>query len=181
MDSANKLQVQTKSNWLEVNNVSYSRKKIFSEMLASCFFLYRHRWLILPNGSVVYRGNWMRAHYKCHWQSRHFAKWYHKPGWYQRLSAFLLSGTTWSHEIIPLILSGGDPASVETLPSWDRAPWVEDQRAAVLGLHGQPSPRLMTTHMHCHLMPPSFFKVRPRVNLLHNSWHTVSEFEKIHL
>ncbi|XP_032430801.1 sulfotransferase family 2, cytosolic sulfotransferase 2 isoform X1 [Xiphophorus hellerii] len=73
------------------------------------------------------------------------------------------SGTTWMQEILPLIVSGGDPASVETLPNWDRVPWLEETRASILKLEERPSPRLFTTHFHYSMMPPSFFQVKPKV------------------
>ncbi|XP_003961425.1 sulfotransferase family cytosolic 2B member 1-like isoform X1 [Takifugu rubripes] len=73
------------------------------------------------------------------------------------------SGTTWMQEIVPLILTGGDPASVETVPNWDRAPWLEQDRARVLNLEERPSPRILTTHFRYDMMTPSFLKVKPKV------------------
>ncbi|XP_018534127.1 sulfotransferase 2B1 isoform X1 [Lates calcarifer] len=73
------------------------------------------------------------------------------------------SGTTWMQEIVPLVMSGGDPASVETLPNWDRVPWLEEHRACVLNLEERPSPRMFSTHFHYNMMPPGFFKVKPKV------------------
>lgn len=73
------------------------------------------------------------------------------------------SGTTWMQELVPLIMSGGDPASVETLPNWDRVPWLEEHRARVLNLEKRPSPRMFATHFHYNMMPTSFFKVKPKV------------------
>ncbi|XP_023805141.1 sulfotransferase family cytosolic 2B member 1-like [Oryzias latipes] len=73
------------------------------------------------------------------------------------------SGTTWMQEVVPLIVSGGDPASVETIPNWDRVPWLEEVRASILNLEGRPSPRMLTTHFHYSMMPPSFFKAKPKV------------------
>ncbi|XP_037546652.1 sulfotransferase 2B1 [Nematolebias whitei] len=73
------------------------------------------------------------------------------------------SGTTWMQEIVPLILSGGDPASVETLHNWDRVPWLEEHRALVLNLEDRPSPRMFTTHFLDDMMPASFFAVKPKV------------------
>nr|XP_057918489.1 sulfotransferase 2B1-like [Doryrhamphus excisus] len=73
------------------------------------------------------------------------------------------SGTTWMQEIVPLIVSGGDPASVETLHNWDRVPWLEEARSCSLDLDARPSPRMFTTHFLHHMMPPSFFQVRPKV------------------
>ncbi|XP_041671820.1 sulfotransferase family 2, cytosolic sulfotransferase 2 [Cheilinus undulatus] len=73
------------------------------------------------------------------------------------------SGTTWMQEIVPLIMSGGDPASVESLPNWDRVPWLEESRAPILNLDQRPSPRMFATHFHHSMMPPSFFEVKPKV------------------
>ncbi|XP_044194622.1 sulfotransferase 2B1-like isoform X1 [Thunnus albacares] len=73
------------------------------------------------------------------------------------------SGTTWMQEIVPLIMSGGDPASVESLPNWDRVPWLEEHRACALKLDERPSPRMFATHYHYNMMPPSFFEVKPKV------------------
>lgn len=68
-------------------------------------------------------------------------------------------------EIVPLIMSGGDPASVETLPNWDRVPWLEEHRAYILDLDKRPSPRMFSTHFHYNMMPPAFFEAKPKVNL----------------
>lgn len=73
------------------------------------------------------------------------------------------SGTTWMQEMLPLIISGGDPASIETLHNWDRVPWLEENRALTLNLEKRPSPRMFTTHFHYSMMPPSFFEVKPKV------------------
>ncbi|XP_072229494.1 sulfotransferase 2B1-like isoform X1 [Leuresthes tenuis] len=73
------------------------------------------------------------------------------------------SGTTWMKEIIPLITSGGDPKSVETLHNWDRVPFLEEVRAPILNLEERPSPRMFSTHFHYSMMPPSFFEVKPKV------------------
>ncbi|MEQ2198041.1 hypothetical protein XENOCAPTIV_006792, partial [Xenoophorus captivus] len=80
-------------------------------------------------------------------------------------SYFLCVGTTWMQEILPLIISGGDPASVESLPNWDRVPWLEETRASILQLEERPSPRMLTTHLHYDMMPLSFFQAKPKVNL----------------
>ncbi|XP_012670019.1 sulfotransferase family 2, cytosolic sulfotransferase 2 [Clupea harengus] len=73
------------------------------------------------------------------------------------------SGTTWMQEIVPLIQSEGDLTPVETIPNWDRVPWLEEHRANVLNLDERPSPRIFATHYHYHMMPDSFFKVKPKV------------------
>uniref|UniRef100_A0A3P9JK31 Sulfotransferase n=1 Tax=Oryzias latipes TaxID=8090 RepID=A0A3P9JK31_ORYLA len=75
--------------------------------------------------------------------------------------------TTWMQEVVPLIVSGGDPASVETIPNWDRVPWLEEVRASILNLEGRPSPRMLTTHFHYSMMPPSFFKAKPKLQVIY--------------
>ncbi|KAM3592155.1 uncharacterized protein V6R79_013856 [Siganus canaliculatus] len=79
------------------------------------------------------------------------------------IATYPKSGTTWTQEIIPLIMSGGDPASVETLPNWDRVPWLEQNRTHVFNLNQRPSPRMFATHFQYDMMPPSFFRVKPKV------------------
>ncbi|KAK1902420.1 Sulfotransferase 2B1 [Dissostichus eleginoides] len=66
-------------------------------------------------------------------------------------------------EIVPLIMSGGDPAPVDTIVNWNRVPWLEGQQTASLKLEQRPSPRLLTTHFQYNMMPPSFFEVKPKV------------------
>ncbi len=66
---------------------------------------------------------------------------------------------------MPLIVSGGDPASVETLENRHRVPWIELVDTIALNVEQRPSPRLLSTHMHYNMMPPSFFKMKPKVNL----------------
>ncbi|KAM9424941.1 sulfotransferase 2B1-like [Pholidichthys leucotaenia] len=73
------------------------------------------------------------------------------------------SGTTWTQEIVPLIMSGGDPKSVETVPNWERVPWLEGDLTLTFKLEERPSPRMLATHFHYHMMPASFFAVRPKV------------------
>uniref|UniRef100_A0A8D3DXC4 Sulfotransferase n=1 Tax=Scophthalmus maximus TaxID=52904 RepID=A0A8D3DXC4_SCOMX len=73
------------------------------------------------------------------------------------------SGTTWSQEIVPLIMSGGDQASVESLPNWERVPWLEQNTTCQFNLETRPSPRIFATHFHYNMMPPGFFEVKPKV------------------
>ncbi|KAE8284639.1 Bile salt sulfotransferase [Larimichthys crocea] len=72
-------------------------------------------------------------------------------------------GTTWMQEIVPLIMSGGDPASVETLPNWRRVPWMEVDNTCKLNLEQRPSPRILSTHFQYAMMPPSFSEIKPKV------------------
>ncbi|KAK1881578.1 Sulfotransferase 2B1 [Dissostichus eleginoides] len=73
------------------------------------------------------------------------------------------SGTKRMREIVPLIMSGGDPAPADTIVNWKRVPWLEVHQTASLKLEQRPSPRLLTTHFQYNMMPPSFFEVKPKV------------------
>lgn len=75
-------------------------------------------------------------------------------------------GTTWLQEIVPLIKSEGDLTPVQTIPNWDRVPWLEGGRARMLNLEERPSPRIFATHFNHNMMPESFFKVKPKVSTL---------------
>lgn len=68
-------------------------------------------------------------------------------------------------EIVALIVSGGDPASVETQLNWNRAPWLEVYQTRNLSLSERPSPRTLSTHFQYNMMPQGFFKVKPKVTL----------------
>ncbi|XP_063077232.1 sulfotransferase 2B1-like [Engraulis encrasicolus] len=73
------------------------------------------------------------------------------------------SGTTWMQEIVPVIQSEGDFTPIDTIPNWDRVPWLEEHRANILNLEQRPSPRIFATHFHYNMMPESYRKVKPRV------------------
>ncbi|XP_078143294.1 sulfotransferase family 2, cytosolic sulfotransferase 3 [Centroberyx gerrardi] len=72
------------------------------------------------------------------------------------------SGTTWMQEILPLVLNGGDLTPVQTIPNWDRVPWLEETRAALV-MDCLPSPRALVTHLPYHLMPTSFYSSKAKV------------------
>ncbi|KAG7270604.1 hypothetical protein CRUP_011520, partial [Coryphaenoides rupestris] len=79
------------------------------------------------------------------------------------IATYPKSGTTWMQEIVPLVQAEGDPAAVQSLPNWDRAPWLEGLATHTLNLEQRPSPRVLTTHHQYSVLPPSFFKARPKV------------------
>ena len=88
----------------------------------------------------------------------------------------MLSGTTWMQEIVPLIISQGDPELVDTVPNWDRVPWLEETRACDLNLDQRPSPRVFITHFQYNMMSTGFFKVKPRV--CYAAWSHTSSLRK---
>ncbi|XP_035382357.1 sulfotransferase 2B1-like [Electrophorus electricus] len=71
------------------------------------------------------------------------------------------SGTVWMQEIIPLLLNGGDFTPVQTIPNWERVPWLEATPA--LFVDKMISPRAMVSHMPYHLMPSSFFSSKAKI------------------
>uniref|UniRef100_A0A8C4ZIK3 Sulfotransferase n=1 Tax=Gadus morhua TaxID=8049 RepID=A0A8C4ZIK3_GADMO len=83
------------------------------------------------------------------------------------------SGTVWMQEIVPLILSQGDPVVVDTVPNWDGVPWLES-RAFIYNLDQRPSPRVFVTHFQYNMMSTGFVKVKPRV--CYTDWRTRDVF-----
>uniref|UniRef100_A0A8V5GM83 Sulfotransferase n=1 Tax=Melopsittacus undulatus TaxID=13146 RepID=A0A8V5GM83_MELUD len=72
------------------------------------------------------------------------------------------SGTVWMLEILSLIHSNGDPQWVQSVPNWDRGPWLE----TLLGLRrarGCPRPRLLSSHLPVQLFPKAFFGSKAKV------------------
>ncbi|XP_037641279.1 sulfotransferase family 2, cytosolic sulfotransferase 3 [Sebastes umbrosus] len=65
------------------------------------------------------------------------------------------SGTIWMQEILPLLLNEGDLTPIQTIPNWDRVPWLEEKRLALV-VDQLTSPRAMVTHFPYQFMPPSF-------------------------
>ncbi|XP_075868868.1 sulfotransferase family 2, cytosolic sulfotransferase 3 isoform X2 [Nelusetta ayraudi] len=72
------------------------------------------------------------------------------------------SGTIWMQEILPLVLNGGDLTPLHTIPNWDRVPWLEEKRLALV-VDQLPNPRAMVTHFPYQLMPPSFLASKAKV------------------
>ncbi|XP_026208042.1 sulfotransferase family 2, cytosolic sulfotransferase 2 [Anabas testudineus] len=111
---------------------------------------------------TVYKGVYVPSHLHPPHSLRYYEEFAFRPDDII-VATYPKSGTTWMQEIVPLVVSGGDPASVETLPNWDRVPWLEEQRACILNLEQRPSPRMFSTHFHYNMMPASFFEVKPKV------------------
>ncbi|KAK7893380.1 hypothetical protein WMY93_022532 [Mugilogobius chulae] len=80
------------------------------------------------------------------------------------------SGTNWTLDLVPLVLSGGDSSLVDSVPTWKRTPLIgeKDEGLCVIS-ETQPSPRIMASHFHYNAMPESFFQVKPKViNVMRN-------------
>lgn len=75
---------------------------------------------------------------------------------------FPKSGTIWMQEILPLILNDGDLTPIQTIPNWDRTPWLEESRLALV-VDQLRSPRALVTHLPYHLMPASFHQSKAKV------------------
>lgn len=85
---------------------------------------------------------------------------------------FCFTGTVWMQEILPLVLNGGDLTPVLSIPNWDRVPWIEETRAALV-LDNRPPPRAMVSHMPYHLMPPTFSSSKAKVAVVILQWYKI--------
>ncbi|XP_075393919.1 sulfotransferase 2A1-like [Tenrec ecaudatus] len=78
------------------------------------------------------------------------------------------SGTNWLLEIICLIYSKGDPNWVQSVPMWERSPWIETEEAYEQ-LVKKEGPRIYTSHLPTQLFPKSFFNSKAKmIYLLRN-------------
>ncbi|XP_075847556.1 sulfotransferase 2A1-like [Microtus pennsylvanicus] len=72
------------------------------------------------------------------------------------------SGTNWLIEIVCLIKSKGNQKWIQSVPLWERSPWVESQIGYSI-LINQEGPRLITSHLPFHLFPKSFFSSKAKM------------------
>ncbi|KAM5209737.1 sulfotransferase 2A1 isoform 2-T2 [Hipposideros larvatus] len=71
-------------------------------------------------------------------------------------------GTNWLIEILSLIYSKGDPKWIQSVPIWERSPWLETMYGYNT-LKDKEGPRFMTSHVPIHLFPKSLFKSKAKV------------------
>ncbi|XP_066229974.1 sulfotransferase 2A1 [Saccopteryx leptura] len=76
--------------------------------------------------------------------------------------SFPKSGTNWLIEMLCLIYSKGDPTWVQSVPIWERSPWLENTHGYNT-LKDKDGPRLITSHLPIHLFPKSVFKSKTKV------------------
>ncbi|XP_062255313.1 sulfotransferase 2B1-like [Platichthys flesus] len=72
------------------------------------------------------------------------------------------SGTIWMQEILPLVLNGGDLKPIQTIPNFERMPWLEEIKLSIV-VDQLKSPRALVTHFPYHLMPASFHTSKAKV------------------
>ncbi|XP_006142244.1 bile salt sulfotransferase [Tupaia chinensis] len=78
------------------------------------------------------------------------------------LVSYPKSGTNWLIEILSLIHSKGDPKEIQSVPIWNRSPWI-DTEEGYKSLCNKEGPRLMTSHLPIHLMSKSIFSAKTKV------------------
>ncbi|XP_008052352.1 bile salt sulfotransferase [Carlito syrichta] len=72
------------------------------------------------------------------------------------------SGTNCLIEILCLIHSKGDPKRIQSVPIWERSPWVETEEG-YKSLNNKEGPRLLTSHLPIQLFPKSIFRSKTKV------------------
>eukprot|EP00073_Rattus_norvegicus_P033562 XP_008757248.2 PREDICTED: bile salt sulfotransferase isoform X1 [Rattus norvegicus] len=72
------------------------------------------------------------------------------------------SRTNWLIEIVCLIQTKGDPKWIQSVPIWDRSPWIETGKGydQLIKIEG---PQLMTSHLPMHLFSKSLFSSKAKV------------------
>ncbi|KAK7802636.1 hypothetical protein U0070_020087 [Myodes glareolus] len=73
------------------------------------------------------------------------------------------SGTNWMIEIVCLIQTKGNPKWIQSVPIWERSPWIEMSYGYEL-LINKEEPRLISSHLPFHLFPKSFFSSKAKVS-----------------
>ncbi|XP_028385970.1 bile salt sulfotransferase [Phyllostomus discolor] len=76
--------------------------------------------------------------------------------------SFPKSGTNWLIEILCLIHSKGDPTWIQSVPIWERSPWVETMNGYE-ALKGREGPGHVSSHLPIQLFPKSLFQSKTKV------------------
>ncbi|XP_051063594.1 bile salt sulfotransferase 2 [Phodopus roborovskii] len=72
------------------------------------------------------------------------------------------SGTNWLVETVSLIQSKGNPECVQSMPVWERSPWIETEIGQKYLISNE-RPPLLISHLPFHLFPKSFFHSKAKV------------------
>ncbi|XP_008063872.1 bile salt sulfotransferase-like isoform X2 [Carlito syrichta] len=72
------------------------------------------------------------------------------------------SRTNWLIEILCLIHSKGDPKWIQSVPIWERSPWLETEDGNKL-LNNKGGSRFLTSHLPIQLFPKSLFSSNAKV------------------
>ncbi|KAM5133152.1 sulfotransferase 2A1-like [Callospermophilus lateralis] len=78
------------------------------------------------------------------------------------LVSFPKSGSHWLIEILCLIHSKGNTMWIQSVPIWERAPWLESDEGYEL-LKEREGPRFLASHLPFHLFPKSLFTSKAKV------------------
>ncbi|XP_049988060.1 bile salt sulfotransferase 2-like [Alexandromys fortis] len=65
-------------------------------------------------------------------------------------------------EIVCLIQTKGNPKWIQSVPIWERSPWIEGQYGYELSINRE-GPRLISSHLPIHLFPKSVFSSKAKV------------------
>ncbi|XP_052036567.1 probable alcohol sulfotransferase isoform X2 [Apodemus sylvaticus] len=72
------------------------------------------------------------------------------------------SGTNWLVEIVCLIQTKGDPKWIQSVPIWDRSPWLETNCGYPLIINKE-GPRLFRSHLPIQLFSKSLFSSKAKM------------------
>ncbi|XP_076427743.1 sulfotransferase 2A1-like isoform X1 [Peromyscus maniculatus bairdii] len=72
------------------------------------------------------------------------------------------SGTNWIIETVCLIQTKGNPKWLQSVPIWERSPWIETPQGYSL-LMNKEGPHLITSHLPINLFPKSIFSSKAKV------------------
>ncbi|XP_053460722.1 sulfotransferase 2A1-like isoform X2 [Nycticebus coucang] len=78
------------------------------------------------------------------------------------LNCMLENGTHWLVEILCLIHSKVDIKWIQSVPVWERSPWIEIEPGFSIATKKK-GPRLLTSHLPIHLFPKSFSSSKAKV------------------
>ncbi|XP_075035078.1 sulfotransferase 1C1-like [Mixophyes fleayi] len=79
------------------------------------------------------------------------------------VASYPKSGTTWTQEILDMILQDGSIEKSMRAPCFVRVPFLEMAYTSLEVANSMPSPRLLKTHLPVHLMPPSFWEKNVKI------------------